>query len=389
MRYAGIDVGSEKHVLAIVDAEQEVLLKPRSFEEDSLGYAKVLEALGNTDVLVCMEATGHYWKNLFVTLTSHGFKVAVVNPLRSHRFMGEDLGRTKTDAIDALGLARFAAQKRPAPAALPDEANEEIRELVRLRDRVVQEIGDKTRQLHRLVDLGFPEFTRAVSDLSGPLATTILAKYPTAAAFHGVHPGTLAKLVYDGSHTVGLERAKEILMFAKASVGRHHGNVYKLQARYVCADIETLRARLKELDKDISTTVDKHELASLFVKLEGIGPTTAARLIASFGNPADFGPKKMASYAAVIPALRHSGKHQPLRAGISNVGDVALRSALWMPILVAVRTNPWLKAFHDRLVARGKLPMVALIASIRKLFVAIDWIARHRKPFVSPPALAT
>ena len=90
------------------------------------GYAKLLEALGGTDVLVCTEATGHYWKNLFVTLTGHGFKVALVNPLRTHRFMGEDLARTKTDAIDALGLAKFAAQKRPNPAPLPDEAYEQL-----------------------------------------------------------------------------------------------------------------------------------------------------------------------------------------------------------------------------------------------------------------------
>lgn len=383
MRYAGIDIGSEKHFLAIVDADQQVVLKPTAFDEADGGYTKVLEALGDTDVFVCMEATGHYWKNLFVTLTSHGFQVAVLNPLRTHRFMGEDLARTKTDAIDALGLAKFGAQKKPRPAALPDEATEEIRELVRLRGRVVQEIGDKTRQLHRSVDLGFPEFVKVVSDLAGPLSTSILAKYPTAAAFKGVHPGTLAKIVYDGRHCVGLDRAKRILALAKVSVGRHHGGVYKTQVQFLCADLVTLRARLKELDDDISSTIDQHELGKLFVQLEGIGPTTAARLIAAFGNPADFGPKKMAAYVAVVPSLRHSGKHQPSRAGVGNMGDVALRSALWMPVLVAVRVNPWLKAFYDRLIARGKLPKVALIASMRKLFVAIDWIARHKKPFDS------
>jgi transposase len=40
----------------------------------------------------------------------------VLNPLRTRRFAEEELQRTKTDAIDALGIARFAAQKRP-PAA--------------------------------------------------------------------------------------------------------------------------------------------------------------------------------------------------------------------------------------------------------------------------------
>jgi transposase len=387
VRYAGIDIASERHVVAIMDRDERVLLKPMTFEEDAEGYRRLFEALGTTDVLVCMEATGHYWKNLFVRLHSEGYAVALVNPLRTHRFMGEDLQRTKTDAIDALGVARFAAQKRPKAAALPDVATEELRELVRLHDRLTQEFGDKVRQLHRLVDLGFPEFTRCVKTLDSELAVAILAKYPTALAFKGVHPGTLAKLVYDGRHNVGLERAKEILAAAKVSVGVHHGGVYKVQVGFLCDDLNTLRARLKTLDDDISASVDKHDIAKLIDQLEGIGPTTAARIVAELGNPADFAsPKQLASFVALVPALKQSGKHAPDRAGLTNIGHVRLRSALWMPMLSVVRLNPWIKAFYDRLIARGKLPKVALCASMRKLLVAIHWIAKHRQPFV--PRLA-
>ena len=72
------------------------------------------------EVLIAMEATGHYWKNLFATLAVAGHAVALLNPLRTHRVAGEELTRTKTDAIDALRIARFAAQKHPAPTPLPD-----------------------------------------------------------------------------------------------------------------------------------------------------------------------------------------------------------------------------------------------------------------------------
>ena len=83
-----------------------------------------------------LEATGHYWRNLFVALLAKGYAVAVLNPLRTRRFAEEELQRTKTDAIDALGIARFAAQKRPPAAQLPDVATEELRELSRLRERL-------------------------------------------------------------------------------------------------------------------------------------------------------------------------------------------------------------------------------------------------------------
>ncbi|MBV8914497.1 MAG: transposase, partial [Acetobacteraceae bacterium] len=93
------------------------------------------------------------------------------------------LERTKTDAIDANGLARLGFEKRPAPTRLHDDVAESLRELVRHRDRLRQDFDDRIRQLHRLVDLGFPEFTRYVRTLDSMLATRLLAEYPTAHAF--------------------------------------------------------------------------------------------------------------------------------------------------------------------------------------------------------------
>jgi transposase len=115
-------------------------------------------------------------------LVTTGFKIALINPLRSSRFAEEELQRTKTDAIDALGIARFAAQKRPEITQLPEPALQELRELVRLKEQLVQQFGDRVRQLHRAVDLGFPEFTRHIRTLDSELATAVLGHYPTAAA---------------------------------------------------------------------------------------------------------------------------------------------------------------------------------------------------------------
>ena len=57
-----------------------------------------------------------------------------------------------------------------------------------------------------------------------------------------------------------------------------------------------------------------------------------------------------------------------------------------MPTLVAAtQLNPWLKAFYERLIARGKPAKVALIAAMRKLINAIYGVAKNRKPFVAIP----
>ena len=387
MRFAGIDIASETHVVAIVSAAGATEMKSTPFAEDAAGYEKLLALLGApSDVLVAMEATGHYWKNLFAVLAAAGHSVALLNPLRTHRFAEEEL-RTKTDAIDALGIARFAAEKRPAPTRLPDAATEELRELVRLRERMMQDFGDRVRQLHRLVDLGFPEFTRYVRGLDSELASAILHDYPTAAAFHGVSVKRLAALRYDGRHQVGLDLARTLLDAASRSVGQHHGTAYRIQIRYACQDLDLLRRRLRQLDHDLEGKLREHEVGRLLTTIDGIGPQTAARVIAEVGDPAHFrNASALAAYVGAIPGLRQSGKRKHTRAALTPVGNARLRAALWMPTLTAVRTNTWLRAHYQRLRARGKLPKVALVACMHKLLLAIYSVAKHRRPFTTEVA---
>ena len=389
MRFVGIDIASETHVVAVVDERGAVLVKATPFGEDAVGYGKLRGLLGSpVDTLVAMEATGHYWKNIFAVLAAEGFILSLLNPLRTRRFAGEDLERAKTDAIDALSIARFAAQKRPAATRLPDAATEDLRELVRHRDRLVQDLGDRVRQLHRLVDLGFPEFTRHVPGLDSDRATAILLEYPTAQAFQGVSVRRLAKMRYDGRHKVGEELARILIDLAKVSVGQHHGPAYRIQVRHTCQDIRLLKERLRAMEEDIVATLKEHEVGTLLTTIDGIGDLTAAKLIAELGDPSHFRDgAALASYVGVVPGTSQSGKRQTQRAGCSPLGSARLRTALWMPVLTAVRRNPWLRAHYERLRGKGKLPKVALIASMHKLLLAIYSVAKNRRPFVPMVAL--
>ena len=143
-----------------------------------------------------------------------------------------------------------------------------------------------------------------------------------------------------------------------------------------------LRRRIRERDGDIARQLDDHEVGSLLTSIDGIGPHTAARLIAELGDLGRFrNAAALAAYIGVVPGLKQSGKRRGQRAGLCPI-DSRLRAALWMPLLAAVRRNPWLKAFYDRLISRGKLPKVALVAALRKLLGAVFAVVRDRKPFV-------
>ena len=111
--------------------------------------------------------------------------------------------------------------------------------------------------------------------------------------------------------------------------------------------------------------------------------------MAELGDPATFhSAAALAAFVGVVPALRHSGKRTPARAGLTALGHAPLRAKLWMPTLTAVQRNPWLRAYYERLRARGKLPKVALVAAMRKLLIAVYHVAKHRRPFIAAPVAA-
>lgn len=384
MRYIGIDIGKEKHAIAVVGTEGEVLLKPKTFAEDEDGYGKLDRWLGEPEeALVGLEATGHYWKNLAALLVARGFAVVLINPLRTRRFAEEDLLRAKTDHIDAKSIARFLSEKRPKASRLPAEATEELREMVRLRDRFMQDLGDRKRQLHRALDLSFPEFRRLVADVGSSKATTLLRHYPTAEAFAEAREGELANLRYGGRYTVGRDLAAALIARAKVSVGAHHGEPYRFQVQCFCEDIEQLRERLGRLEKRIGNAVDSHDLAGLLTTIDGIGPTTAARLIATLGDLSDFrSAKALSAYVGVAPIVRHSGKRTPLRAGTGPLGAAKLRHKLYMPTLRAIQSNAYIGAHYEALLAKGKPKKLAIIACMRRLLGLVFAVARRRTPFV-------
>ena len=135
--------------------------------------------------------------------------------------------------------------------------------------------------------------------------------------------------------------ATQLIEAAHRSVGAHHGAAYRVQVRDICQALDLWRRRLAKREGDIQRLLKDHEVGTLLTSIDGIGPQTAARLIAEFGDPARFdSPSALAAYVGVVPGLKHSGKRCPASAPVSSIGNTRLRAKLWMPTLTAVRLNP-------------------------------------------------
>lgn len=66
---------------------------------------------------------------------------------------------------------------------------------------------------------------------------------------------------------------------------------------------------------------------------------------------------------------------------ISKEGNAQLRRVLYMPAQVASRHEPNVRAFYEKLLARGKRPMVAVVAVMRKLLHSIYGMLKHGRDF--------
>lgn len=149
--------------------------------------------------------------------------------------------------------------------------------------------------------------------------------------------------------------------------------------------IRMLEKELAELDREIDTTVrgtpawrDKEDLLA---SVPGVGPIVARTLIAELPELGQLDRHRIASLAGVAPFTRQSGRWR----GKSFIGGGrrAVRAALFLATMAAVRHNPAIRAFRQRLIAAGKPKMVAMVACMRKLLTMLNAILRDQKPWQS------
>ena len=144
-----------------------------------------------------------------------------------------------------------------------------------------------------------------------------------------------------------------------------------------------LEKELAELDGDIDTSVRGspawREKENLLASVPGVGPVISRTLIADLPELGTLSRKQIAALAGLAPFTRQSGQWKG-RSFIGG-GRTSVRTALFMGALTAMRHNPVLKDFFDRLIAAGKPKMAAIIAVARKLLTILNAIVRDKRPW--------
>lgn len=137
--------------------------------------------------------------------------------------------------------------------------------------------------------------------------------------------------------------------------------------------VKTYEKTLEALERQLRSFLKTHQTLSKAVDnltaVSGIGLLTALAIVAKLPVDRLRDRKAAAAYIGVTPSERQSGTSIHGKPRICKTGNGSLRRDLYMPAAVAMRYNPILKAFSERLKAAGKPPKVILVAVMRKLIV--------------------
>lgn len=165
-----------------------------------------------------------------------------------------------------------------------------------------------------------------------------------------------------------------------AATGLVHPEVLASLRRRISVLEEEKRALEEELERETRES-GAQELA-LLVSIPGVGVRTACLLLAEVGDIRRFASaRKLVAFAGLTPARFESGSSVSKQSRISRMGSSHLRRLLFMPSLAAIRHNPVVKAFFDRLVAAGKAKKAAVVACMAKLLRIVFGVLVHRQPF--------
>jgi transposase len=153
--------------------------------------------------------------------------------------------------------------------------------------------------------------------------------------------------------------------------------------RDIAAHIDWLTKRLKDVDGDLKATIGVSDFWRLkdevIRSVPGAGRVLSLTLLASLPELGALNRREIAALAGLAPFNRDSGMWRGERHIFG--GRAAVRTALYMATITAIRCNPAIRDFHARLRAAGKKPKVAITACMRKLLTILNAMLRTNTPW--------
>lgn len=391
MFYCGIDIAKYKHEASVIDLDGKALADSISFSNDKQGCEKVLAVfqkfeISPADVIIGMEATGHYWLSVYAFFIELGYTVKVINPIQSEAFRKMYIRQTKNDSKDSYIIAQIMRFGEYSATSLSEENIVALRQLSRYRFALVDEIGDCKRRVIALLDQVFPEYDKLFSDTFGNSSKELLLNCQTPEDMLKISTKKLTSILNKASHgRFGKEKAEEIKNAAKNTFGISFAkDAFSFQIKQLMEQIVFLENQLSELEEQIANLL--HETNQYITTIPGIGDVLGAVIIGEIGDINRFErPNQLVAFAGLDVTVKQSGEFSGTKNKISKRGSPYLRRAIWLAAQRAAFCDPILSEYYQSLRARGKHHLTAIGAVARKMCNIIFAILKENRSYEPTP----
>jgi transposase len=381
----GVDIAQQFHVARAINYRGIIVGDPLTFENNEMGFNRLLNWIKSLQemkslnaVIVGMEPTGHYWKNISKWLDEQKIEVVTVNPhLVKRNKENRDNTPSKSDKKDALVIADMVKNGYYSFISPSSESFEKLRVLISNRDVIVKRLVSSANQIHRWVDIVFPELRQVFKDITCKGAIATLRLFPT--------PTEIASLesldVMRGWKSLmqrqpGPKKAQLLIRLAKSSIGTAQAlDAYKLHLEQLLEEYDLTIKQLDRVEQQIKEELYKIPFAKKLLMIKGISEISLAGILGEAGDLSGFSHgNSLLRHAGLHLAEASSGKWKG-QIVISKRGRSRLRRFLYLATMSLVMNNPEFKAFHAHNVKVKKMKkmksIMKLVGKLARIFVGI------------------
>ena len=344
------------------------------------------EARSLEQMVLGFESTGPYAEPLMHFFKDKPVRLVQVNPMHTKR-VKELNGNSpnKTDKKDPKVIADIIELGHALTVVIPEGAAAELRRLTHARERAIKRRTALYNQLHDLVFLSFPEFLQVMKDIKTKSAQYLLRHHPGPADVMALNLAQLTRVLKRISRgKLGADRAQELFEAAHSSVGICEGRLsVHLEIQTILEAIESCNRFVEQLEVEMTRYLEEISYSHLLLSMKGLGTVTVAGLIGEVADFAHFDTQKeLLKYAGLDLFEISSGKHRGQRR-ISKRGRPLLRKLLFFAALNTIRKGGIMHGHYQKHLAKGMLPMKALIAIARKLLGIMLALVRTQSEYVA------
>lgn len=392
--FVGIDISKYKFDACIKNDESQVLMKPKTYAQNMDDMHRFMRDIdnarkdGSTEVLIGLESTARYHRNLMGYLIKHGYDVREFNPIEVYGIRKGRIRNTKTDKIDAEiitnALMLYAIENTKRYVNSQDHIR--MREVGLLHTKLKDKSARLKTELREALTVLCPGYDAVFTDVLGKSSKEILRKAVKLTRLFDITQDEVEQIMkknFMSDKSIKEKARRVVVSFQKTTVPEYYKESLIVQVRFILAQHDLFQEQLKRLEARIQRTI--RDIDPVSMSIPGVGPLTCAVVLGTYGNVNRFtGNKAVTAYAGLDPRVYQSGKSINRTGRISKRGNRYLRKYLLNAALVAIRHNPVIKKRYAELRKRGKPHMVALTACARKLLLIMYSVEKNQKRFYVP-----